>query len=102
MIFNGSIIHTIRADIEIQAKGSEYPIGIFGHYKSLTVSFENEIQGKQVFAQDLATDECVEITNRVEFIDGNKIKIDGAIIDEIGLSVCECATELPGLVVVIK
>ena len=98
----GSILYTIRADITMKAKDSKYPIGIFGHYKSLTIDFEDDITGKKVYAQDLATEKCVEITNEIEIINKKSLKISGEIIDRIGLTVQELDIELPGLVVVIE
>ncbi len=94
----GNPIYTFLADVTLKGKSSEYPIGIFGHYKSLTVEFEDDITGKTVYAQDLAADEAVNITKYVT-IDKNRITIPGKIIDKVGLTIKEVDTELPGLIV---
>ena len=94
----GNVIYTFLADVEAKAKSSEYPIGIFGHYKSLTISFDNNIEGKKVYAQDLATDDAIDITKDV-IINKNKITFSGSLIDKIGLTVSEVETELPGMIV---
>lgn len=94
----GNVMYTFKADVTIKAKSSEYPIGIFGHYKSLTIEFENNIENKKIYAQDLAADEAEDITEKVA-VSGNKITLSGEIIDRIGLTVKEVDTELPGLIV---
>jgi len=73
------------ADISLDAGDLTGKIGIFGVYGSLTLTFNQSLAGKAVLAQDLLTDEALDITDRV-VIDGNSIIVPGALIQEIGTS----------------
>ena len=73
-------------------------IGIFGVYGSLTLTFNQNLKGKTVLAQDLLADEAIDITDRVS-INGNTITIPGNIINEIGKSKNPAGRDVePGLV----
>jgi len=88
-----------RAEVAVSDLQQESPIGIFGHYKTLTLVFADEISEKaKVWAQDLLADAAVDISERVE-IKGRKLIIPGDLIDEIGTS-CNDAGDIsvPGLV----
>lgn len=97
----GSIQNSILADITVEGTDSRYPVGIFGKYKSLTIHFSDSVEKKRICAQDLATECSVDITDLVER-KGYTLKIAGEVIERIGLTVKECETEMPGLMVVIK
>lgn len=61
-------------------------VGIFGYYRSLTVSFEEPIKkNKRVWAQDLSSDQAVDITSEVQQ-KGNCLIFPGELIQKIGLS----------------
>ena len=63
------------------------PVGIFGDFESLTLKLplQPENTNYKVYAQDLASDKPVEITQQILF-NKNKIIIPGDIIRKIGLS----------------
>lgn len=65
----------VLADIEMKAE-AEFPIGVFGYFGSLKIDFGENIEGKKVFAQDMLSDEAVEITDKVE-IKGESLYISG-------------------------
>lgn len=79
------------------------PIGIFGYYKELTLSFDEIPTDKLIiYAQDLASDVAIEITDRI-IIQNNTIIISGELINEIGLSAAsEGDKSDPGMVILIK
>ena len=80
---NQSWVHP-KADVILKEVEIKKPIGIFGHYESLTLQFvQNLPQEISIYAQDLLSKEAIEITIGVTIKD-NSIKIPGYLIDEIG------------------
>ena len=73
------------ADVSLDAGDLTGPIGIFGVYGSLTLTFNQSLAGQTVWAQDLLADAAQDITARVT-ISGNSITIPGELIREIGTS----------------
>ena len=81
---NDSHYYTIpTADVSLDAGDLTGKIGIFGVYGSLTLTFNQSLEGKTILAQDLNADESLDITDRV-VIDGNSIILPGELINEIG------------------
>ncbi len=80
---NKSWIHP-KAEVSLKGAEMNKSIGVFGHYKSLTIEFEQKLpQGIVIYAQDLLSKEAINITKTVT-IQENSIKIPGNLIDEIG------------------
>ncbi len=75
------------ADVAINIKNSRKlpPVGVFGIYKSLAITFDSNIAINKVFAQDLAGDKAIDITDLIK-TDGAKIKINGELLRLVGLS----------------
>lgn len=71
------------ADVTLALKNGDGMIGVFGHYKSLTLRIPNGTGGMEVAAQDLASDSAENITSKVVF-HRDSIKIPGKLIDEVG------------------
>ncbi len=71
-------------DVTLHLGDAPGPIGIFGHYKSLTLEFSRVPGGNHVLAQDLAGDEAVDITALIKFA-GEKVYLDGELLRRIGL-----------------
>ena len=94
-----------EVDIEIEARSTTAPIGIFGYMKSLRVNFPDAIPtGKtlHVYAQDLKADRAIDITSQVK-IEGRSLIIPGKVISGIGLMMSAPGDKsAPGLVVQIK
>ncbi len=75
-----------RADITLKELETDKPIGIFGHYESLLLVFEQDIpEGILIYAQDLLAKQAIDITEDVE-IKRNSIMVPGKLIDKIGTS----------------
>ncbi len=88
----------LRADVTLPAGDLTGLVGVFGYYNTLTLSFQQDLTGKRVLAQDLLADKAEDITGRVQ-IDGCNLTLTGTLIDEIGLSAAtEGDTSRPGLV----
>ena len=73
------------AEVTLAVEQHGAPIGVFGHYQSLTLAFASLPQGYRVLAQDLADDQAVDITDQV-VATSNTIMISGELLEEIGLS----------------
>ncbi len=74
------------------------PIGIFGVYKTLTLTFDRDISGLPILAQDLMGETAFDITDLVS-VQGNELVLDGILLHDIGVA---AATALdpsePGLI----
>lgn len=90
------------ADVTLQVGQYSGPIGIFGRYHSLTLTFDKSLAGHQMLMQDLAGDVPQNITRLVR-LSGNRMIIPGTLIDRIGLSAATPGDKSdPGLVLVIR
>lgn len=90
------------ADVSIEVGNGNYPIGIFGKYKSLRLNFTKNITGLKVYAQDLAGSTATDITKLVS-MKGNSILMPGGLIDKIGLSAAsDNDISAPGLVLMLQ
>lgn len=97
----GKECHQPEAKVEIEMNDATAPIGIFGYYHQLTVSFPNKINkaGLHIMAQDLAGETAIDITKHIK-IKGNKLIIPGSIISRVGLSASTKGDKsAPGMVV---
>ena len=73
-----------RAGVTAKIHDASKPIGIAGHYGTLTLEFAKPLTGvTHVWAQDLLADRAEDIKGRVR-ISGNRITLPGALIDQIG------------------
>lgn len=88
------------ADVKLDIGKYSGPIGIFGRYHSLTLTFDKPMTGQRLLAQDLAGESPQDITRLVRFT-GNAVEIPGALIDRIGRSAATRGDKSdPGLVLV--
>lgn len=75
------------------------PIGVFGRFRSLKIIFPKPLGDWRILAQDLATDEAVDVTDRIVF-KTFEIVLDRKLIDQLGgWSGRSRDRSLPGLVV---
>ena len=88
-----------KADITLNECLTNKPIGIFGHYNSLSLVFLSDLsKGTIVYAQDLLANRAVNITDKVT-VNKNSILIAGELIDKIGTAAqSEGDISAPGLV----
>ena len=92
---------TPKCDIELDIKDC-LTIGAFGTYGTLKLKADYSFNGAKVYMQDLAGEEAVDITDKVE-INGNTLSICGCLIDKIGTSAQnEQDTSEPGVVIAIE
>ena len=73
-----------RCQVMVHAGDAPGPFGIFGEFEHLTLAFDEAIADKRVLAQDLAGDEPIDISSRVEF-SGAELHLNGSLLREVGL-----------------
>lgn len=96
-------IHDALADVTIEAGDGTQPVGVFGHYRSLTINFSRAVAGSRVLAQDLAGTEAADITSRVQRVGTNGIRLPCELIEQIGRSAASPGdVSDPGLVLVLR
>lgn len=75
---------TPRAKVGIEVEDVKAPVGIFGDYAELTITYPQPLGSKmRILAQDLRGEQPVDITSQVK-IAANRIVIPGQIIRHIG------------------
>ena len=71
-----------KAEIHWELGANSGPVGIFGHYKSLALDFDQPVEGKNILAKDLLEDDFVDVTDQVR-IEDNSIILDGAWMERL-------------------
>lgn len=91
--------YTPAADVTWNVGSAQGPYGVFGRFKTLTLTFSQSVKGVRVLAQDLSGELATDITSHVE-IERNAITLSGTLIEHVGLSAAT-AGDLsdPGLVI---
>jgi|HubBroStandDraft_1064217.scaffolds.fasta_scaffold16630_2 hypothetical protein len=88
-------------DVSLSVADATGPFGVFGYFDNLTLILHQPLIGKQIFAQDLAGDECFNVSDRVE-VRGTNLRISGKLIRQVGLHHGAAGDEsAPGLVIAI-
>jgi hypothetical protein len=89
-------------DETLQIGSAKGPIGIFGHYRSLTLQSATPFGEVRILAQDLAGEQAEDITSQV-IIRANTLTLPGALIEKVGLrAASQGDISDPGLVLVIR
>lgn len=91
-----------EAEVTLNDLEAEFPIGVFGKYEKLVLNFKNLPKNISVYAQDLAAEKAINITQEIE-IQNNRLIIAGELIEKIGTEAnrTDDLSE-PGLVLKIK
>lgn len=71
------------ADVEIAVGDIHAPVGVFGVFRTLTITFDGPMPGT-ILAQDLIADHPVDITAYAD-ISAGRISIPGSILRAVGL-----------------
>lgn len=77
-------IITPPVEVTVNIGDASAPIGIFGHYQALHLQLSHPLGTRRVYAQDLAGEECVDITKKVT-CSGSTITLSSEVINAIGL-----------------
>ena len=89
-----------KADVRWNVGSLSGVVGVFGHYRSLTLVFDESLEGKKIVAKDLLQDEFVDVTDQVQ-INGNSITLDGAWMERLCVNRPGDFSE-PGLVIQVR
>lgn len=76
---------TPKADVVQSVDDAAGPYAVFGHFNSLTFVFDQSCEDAQIWGQDLAGDDILDLRARV-MIDKHRLTIPGEVIDDIGLA----------------
>ena len=81
--FGSDIDVTPLAAIELQGSSVSAPIGLFGRFDSLSITFPRPLEGLRVFAQDLRADAAQDVTDQV-VLSGSRLTVPGSLMLQIG------------------
>lgn len=86
-----------KVDVKVQPKRWDRKVGIFGHYQTLTLAYQNGLpKGNfKVFAQDLASDENPQEIPYRKTVDGRGIILSGITIENLCKGNEYAYTEVP-------
>jgi hypothetical protein len=88
--------------VELHVGDAPGPYGIFGSFTMLTLIFDRPLRGRRVIAQDLASDEAIDVTDRVR-IDGRSLQLTEVNLRTFGLhAATEGDLSSPGLVLALR
>ena len=98
----GNAWYMPACDVTLSVTDAPGPYGIFGYFDSLTLTFDEPVQGKRILAQDLAGDQPVDISSKVQ-VRGKNLLLPGDVIRRIGLlNATPEDISAPGLVIAIS
>lgn len=81
--FGSDIDVTPPAAIALQGACASAPIGLFGRFESLSVDFDEPVEGRRVFAQNLLDDAAQDVSGQVALC-GNRMTVPGDLMLRIG------------------
>jgi hypothetical protein len=85
-------------DVVIDIGEGNVPVGVFGRYRSLTLTLTHDLGSRRVWAQDLAANTAVDVSSRVEK-QGKSLILSGKLIDQAGRTAASVGDiSNPGLV----
>ncbi len=79
----GNRIEVPPVDVTVRVGAANMPVGVFGPCRSLTLAFDQPLEGRRVWAQDLAADTPEDITARCR-IRGRRLTLPGDVIAAVG------------------
>ncbi len=81
--FPAGVDLTPLAGIRVKGASAEKPVGIFGSFTSLTVAFDEPVENRRVYAQDLLCDTAVDVTAQV-LLSGCQMTVPGELMRRLG------------------
>lgn len=96
----GHLCETPLARVAVCGAQAEAPVGLFGHFGAVEITFMEEIGARRVFAQDLCREEAVDVTADVR-LEGKTLFLPGSVLEAL------CRLEgreraLPGAMLVLR
>jgi hypothetical protein len=91
-----------QSNVELHVGDAPGPYGIFGCCATLSLVFDRPIAGKRILAQDLTSDEALDVTDDLR-IDGSRLQLTEANLRSFGLrSVSDGDLSSPGMVLTLR
>lgn len=81
--YDGKIDKTPLAVIQLQGRDPTASIGAFGRFESLSIDFEEPLEGRRAYAQNMLSDTARDVTERVD-LSGRRLTVPGRLMTEIG------------------
>lgn len=81
--FGSDIDVTPLADIALQTQSVCAPIGLFGRFGALSITFPEPVDGRRVCAQSLLCDTVQDVTDQIA-LSGNRLTVPGDLMLRIG------------------
>lgn len=75
-------VHTPPADVDVDIDCCNRPVGLFGHFHTVSLKLDRSADQVEVRAQDLATDQSRDITAQIE-LGENRLRISGDTLERI-------------------
>jgi hypothetical protein len=98
----GRVWYMPSAEVELHVGDAPGPYGIFGSFTSLILVFDRSLSDRRVIAQDLASEEAIDVTDRVR-IDGRSLQLTEANLRSFGLHAATHGDlSSPGLVLALR
>ncbi len=72
-------------NVTIDIGEGDSPVGMFGYFRSLTLTLTHDLGARRVWVQDLAGDAAADVTARIEK-QGRKLILSGELIQKVGCS----------------
>ena len=94
--FPDGLDQTPLAEIRVRGASSEKPVGIFGSFTSLTVDFDEPVESRRVYAQNLLCDTAENVTALVR-LSGSRLTVPGDLMRRIGAPE-DCGNGIPAVV----
>jgi hypothetical protein len=88
-----------RVRVELNVGKNTGHIAVFGYYRSLTLQFDESLEGKQIYAKDLLADNFTDITEMLSGEHTHCVALPGELIERLGLAAAAPGEQSePGLV----
>jgi len=71
-----------QADVRWNIGANSGAVGVFGHFKSLTLSFDEDLAGKTILAKDLLQDDWLDVTGQVQ-VQGSTVTLNGTWMESL-------------------
>jgi hypothetical protein len=91
-----------RSEVELDVGDAPGPYAIFGSFTMLTLVFDRPLRGRRIVAQDLASDQAKDVTDRVQ-VNGRSLQLHEDNLRTFGLqSTTENDLSSPGLILALR
>jgi len=78
----GQLYYSPRSVVSLSGLSADAPVALFGQTGGAHLHFDRPLEGMRVFAQDLASDQAVDVTDRITLTD-HSLFIPGQLIDAL-------------------